>query len=201
VANATIEIDITKLNLEDLPFVPDCIWASLPCETYSRLAGRTHRNTSTGEYAISDKAVEHNIIFTAMTRLFRWALKRHPHCTIIIENPVGTLEDMEVMKLAEKEFQLGRVKIDYCALGRPYKKPTMIWSNDPELLHELSDFTCEKKCPYYRNKHEEQVRGNAAKLGVSAIPEQLADVVARIVDVKMVQGKLHKKPAACPWQK
>jgi len=47
-SNATIKVNILDLKESELPFVPDFIWASPPCKTYSCLAGSFHRSTSTG---------------------------------------------------------------------------------------------------------------------------------------------------------
>ena len=39
--------DINKLNLGDVPFVPDVIWASFDCTTYSIAAISKHRHSQT----------------------------------------------------------------------------------------------------------------------------------------------------------
>lgn len=39
---ATDQVDIMKLKYEDIGFVPDFIWASPPCFTYSNMAGKQH---------------------------------------------------------------------------------------------------------------------------------------------------------------
>ena len=39
-----LSIDIGDLKIEDIPFIPDIIWASPDCTTYSIAAISTHRN-------------------------------------------------------------------------------------------------------------------------------------------------------------
>ncbi len=38
--------DIEFLTIKDIPFIPDIIWASPDCKTYSIAACSTHRNNS-----------------------------------------------------------------------------------------------------------------------------------------------------------
>lgn len=42
--NINLLIDIGELTKEDVPFVPDIIWASPDCTTYTIAAISTHRN-------------------------------------------------------------------------------------------------------------------------------------------------------------
>ena len=49
-SHATDRLDVMKFELKDIGFVPDFIWASPPCFTYSIMAGGKHRDTTgTGE--------------------------------------------------------------------------------------------------------------------------------------------------------
>jgi site-specific DNA-cytosine methylase len=89
-SNATIRRNILKI--EPLPFVPDFIWASLPCQTYSNLAGGTHRSVKNGEFEKTPAARYHNYLFQKMTEIMYWAKKKHPHLIVAIENPVGKLK-------------------------------------------------------------------------------------------------------------
>ena len=97
-SNATIKKDILQVKPEDLPFVPDFIWASLPCETYSKLARGKHRSVKNGEYEKTEKAEQHNLLFEKMIEIMRWAQRKHPrHLIVVIENPVGSLPKMPFM--------------------------------------------------------------------------------------------------------
>jgi hypothetical protein len=44
--NINLSIDIGELKKEDIPFIPDIVWASPDCATYSIAACSTHRNNS-----------------------------------------------------------------------------------------------------------------------------------------------------------
>ncbi len=62
------EIDIVKdiefLTIEDLPFIPDMIWASPPCTTYSIAAISHHRNgqIATSEFAQKSDRLVKNVL-------------------------------------------------------------------------------------------------------------------------------------------
>ena len=42
--NINLSIDIGELKKEDVPFIPDVVWASPDCTTYTIAAISTHRN-------------------------------------------------------------------------------------------------------------------------------------------------------------
>jgi site-specific DNA-cytosine methylase len=96
-SNATLKKNILYVKPEELHDVPDFIWASPPCETYSNLAGGRHRNVKTGEYEKTEKAKHHNSLFTKMVEIMNWARRWHPHLIVVIENPVGCLQNMPLM--------------------------------------------------------------------------------------------------------
>lgn len=93
-SNATLLADILKMEPWELLFVPDFIWASLPCHTYSRAAGAHHRSVKKNELEKTREAEEHNKIFLQMVKYMKWARYLHYHLRVVIENPVGTLPNM-----------------------------------------------------------------------------------------------------------
>ena len=126
---ATDYVDIMNIMFKNIGAVPDFIWASLECKTYSLLSGGTHRAVSEGIYELSAEAVHHNKMLTKLVYILRWAKKYNPHLIIAIENPKGLLAKMPLMKEAEKVLGLRPVDVDYCQWGRLEKKSTMIWTN------------------------------------------------------------------------
>jgi len=195
-SNATIKKDILKLKYTDLRFVPDFIWASLPCETYSNAAGNRHRSTKTGNLEKSKKAREHNFIFLAMSKIMEWAKKKHTHLIVVIENPVGSLRKMPLMEEFTERFGLESTTVNYCAFGRDEMKPTMIWTNDYGLKNSLQEYTCEGRCQFggRRGKHLLQV--NHGTHDCSVIPQPLAEEVAEYINAKFVIDRIRKRKAA-----
>ena len=96
-SNATCKMDILTVNPADLPFVPDFIWASPPCQTYSKMTGNKHRHPRSGDFEKSPAARAHNFLFTKMSEILRWAKQRHPHLIVVIENPQGLMSKMPLM--------------------------------------------------------------------------------------------------------
>lgn len=101
-SNATMVEDILNIEPEDLAFVPDFMWASLPCHTYSRAAGAKHRCAKKGDYEKTQEACDNNFLFTKMVEIMNWAKQKHPHCIVAIENPVGQLAFMPLMVRSDK---------------------------------------------------------------------------------------------------
>jgi len=198
-SNATLKIDIMSLKPEELEFVPDFIWASPPCHTYSNMAGGKHRNVETESFEMTKEAREHNYFFVKMAEIMHWAKKRHPHLVVVIENPVGTMRSMPLMKDLTDRLGLYCVIVNYCAFGRDDKKPTCLWTNDFGLYSNLAEFKCEKsKCPYSIGVHPISVRTEGKMFNASAIPQPLAEEVAEYVNAKFYQDRIRYKEAAKP---
>lgn len=115
-----LSIDIEHMNISDIPFVPDMIWASPDCATYSISAISKHRNGTEpkSDYAKKCDSVNKNLI----NLIHKW-IEINPMIVYFIENPRGMLRKMPFMK------DLNRVTIWYCKYGDTRAKPTDIWTN------------------------------------------------------------------------
>ena len=119
--NINLLIDIGDLKSSDVPFVPDIVWASPDCTTYSIAACSTHRTNTTepkSKYAERcDRVNQH-----WLNLIGRW-LMVNPKLIYFIENPRGMLRHMPFMQ------GLTRHTVWYCQYGDDRAKPTDIWTN------------------------------------------------------------------------
>ena len=109
--------DIEFLNSNQIPFVPDLIWASPPCTTYSIAAISHHRK---GQKAISEFAKKSDRLILNTLKI----ISEFPNAKYYIENPRGMLRKMNFMK------GIPRTTVWYCRYGDSRAKPTDIWSNN-----------------------------------------------------------------------
>lgn len=136
-----IETDILEWNYKkwakDNKFIPDFIWASPPCNTYSILAYTfKERDTKTAE-PLSKRAKQGTAILYKTLEIIRYFKRQNPNMLFVIENPKG------MMRLDKKMLNLHRETTLYCLYGDFKRKPTDFWSNfDMELD------TTTKECPY-----------------------------------------------------
>lgn len=124
----TLSADIGTLTTQDIinlcGGVPDVIWASPDCTTYSVAAISTHRRKELNghlspvtDYAkLCDRINEHLINLIRELNPRFW----------FIENPVGGLRKMNFMQ------GLPRHTVTYCQYGERRQKPTDIWTNHPD---------------------------------------------------------------------
>jgi site-specific DNA-cytosine methylase len=118
--NIDLSIDIELLKKEHIPFVPDIIWASPDCTTYTIAAISHHRNgiKPKSEYAKKCDNVNQHFI-----KIINEYLQINPNLVFFIENPRGMLRKMPFMQ------QFKRHTIWYCKYGDDRAKPTDIWTN------------------------------------------------------------------------
>jgi hypothetical protein len=109
--------DIEFLNTNQIPFVPDLIWASPPCTTYS-IAGISHHRK--GQKPISEFAEKSDRLILNTLKI----ISEFPNAKYYIENPRGMLRKMDFMK------GIPRTTVWYCRYDDPRAKPTDIWSNN-----------------------------------------------------------------------
>ena len=113
--------DIGQMTVDDIPLVPDVVWASFDCTTYTIAAISTHRDgpTPKTDYARKCDEVNQHVI----TMVDKW-LELNPKLKFYYENPRGMLGKMPWMQRFIKHT------VWYCQYGDIRAKPTHIFTND-----------------------------------------------------------------------
>lgn len=123
--NPTLSADIGTLTAQDIielcGGVPDVIWASPDCTTYSVAAISRHRRRDpNGNLTpISDYAKRCDEVNRHLINLIKELNPKY----WFIENPRAGLRTMNFMK------DLPRYTVTYCQYGENRQKPTDIWTN------------------------------------------------------------------------
>lgn len=115
-----LQIDISELNMFYVPFVPDVVWASPDCTTYTIAAISHHRNGTEPKSEYARQCDHTNQHFISLIK--EWLII-NPKMVFFIENPRGMMRHMPFMK----DFK--RHTVWYCKYGDDRAKPTDIWTN------------------------------------------------------------------------
>jgi site-specific DNA-cytosine methylase len=169
-----IETDVLKWDYrkwaEENNFIPDYIWASPPCNTFSTLAYRLkERNTKTA-VPKSARAKEGTAILHKTIEIIKYFQKKNPKLLYTIENPRGMMRhDSEIKKLPNRETTL------YCLYGDFKRKPTDFWSNFPMGL----------------KPHTDKCKGKNVVANLANLPtiEQRYSIPARLVKTILSKAK------------
>lgn len=155
--------------------VPDVIWASPDCTTYSIAAISHHRkkNIETGSLdAISDYAKFCDKTNRHVIELIK---ELKPKC-FFIENPRGGMRKMDFMQ------GLPRYTVTYCQYGDKRMKPTDIWTNHPDPQFRSmckNGDPCHEKAPRGARTGTQGLKGSAVR---SQIPDALCDHIVKICE-------------------
>jgi site-specific DNA-cytosine methylase len=141
-----LAIDIQDLQMKDIPFIPDMVWASPDCTTYTIAAISTHRNGTEPKSEYAKKCDTVNKHFISL--IDEWLLI-NPKMVFFIENPRGMLRKMPFMK------GFKRHTIWYCQYGDDRAKPTDIWTNSKTWFPKSVCRNGNKKC-----HHQSAPRGS-----------------------------------------
>ena len=171
--------DIGELSVRDIPFLPDFVWASPDCTTYTIAAISTHRDgvNPKSEYAV--KCDQVNKHFLSM--IARW-LRANPELIFFIENPRGMLRKMPFMQ------GFKRHTIWYCQYGDDRAKPTDIWTNSltwqPKPVCKNGNTSCHHQSAPRGSKTGTQ--GKKGSYERSKIPELLCvDIIDNYLSNKV----------------
>lgn len=125
-------IDILSANPSDLAIIPDIIWASPPCTTFSVASMNHHWDTNNKP---KTKEAEKGILIMKAT--FEWIEYFHsknPLLLWFVENPRGKMRKQDSMSAMELYMTQGhgvfRHTVTYCQYGETRMKPTDIWTNN-----------------------------------------------------------------------
>ena len=133
-----IETDILKWDYKKFSkennYIPDYIWASPPCNTFSPLVWSRKpliREIKTAKPLTSEAVEGTNILYKTL-EIINYFNKLNPNLCFCIENPRGMMRnDPNMMKLPYRSTTL------YCYYGGKKFKPTDFWSNYPLGLKEV----------------------------------------------------------------
>lgn len=117
-------VDIMEFDTSKVPFKPDIIWASPPCETFSVASIGYHWNVDN-----TPKTEQAKLGIERVLKTLEIIKQLNPKYWII-ENPRGKLRKMSFMEGGE----IYRYTVTYCQYGDTRMKPTDIWSNIPNLV-------------------------------------------------------------------
>jgi len=112
---------ILDVDIKDIPFKPDIIWASPPCTTFSVMSNYRYWDFP---YPKNSKACI-NLAFVLKTLEL---IKELEPKYWFIENPRGLLRKFKFME------ELNKNTVTYCQYGADYMKPTDIWTNCKEWI-------------------------------------------------------------------
>ena len=161
-----LQIDIEELKIEDVPFIPDMIWASPDCTSYSISAISHHRNGIEPKSEYAKKCDSTNQHFISLIK--KW-LEINPNMVFFIENPRGMLRKMPWMQ----EFE--RHTIWYCQYGDKRAKPTDIWTNSKTWIPRPVCKNGNPNCHHERAPRGSKTgtQGRKGSYERSIIPEEL----------------------------
>ena len=156
--------------------VPDVVWASPDCTSYSVAAISKHRIRENNgnlraksDYAkFCDKVNEHVI------DMIKELLEINPNMIYFIENPRGGMRKMDFMK------DLPRYTVTYCQYGETRMKPTDLWTNHPNPRFKLpckNGDKCHTPAPRGSRTGTQGIKGAKDR---SRIPKSLCE---HIVDI------------------
>lgn len=176
-----LHVDIGKITAKEIiklcGGVPDVIWASPDCTTYSIAAISHHRkkNPETGNLdPVSDYAKECDRTNRHVLDLIAELKPRF----YFIENPRGGLRKMEFMR------GLYRYTTTYCQYGDTRMKPTDIWTNIPDPGFKdpcHNGDSCHEAAPRGSKTGTQGLKGSKER---ARIPEQLCDYITKICEEK-----------------
>ncbi len=175
--NITLYEDINNITAEDViklcGGVPDVIWASPDCTTYSIAAISHHRrkNEETNSLdAVSDYAKFCDKTNKHVLDLIKELKPKY----YFIENPRGGLRKMDFMQ------DMPRYTVTYCQYGDNRMKPTDIWTNHPDPNFKpmcKNGDSCHEAAPRGSKTGTQGLKGARER---SVIPKDLCDYIVSI---------------------
>lgn len=174
--------DIEELTFEDIPFIPDVVWASPDCTTYTIAAISHHRNGTEPKSDYARKCDRVNQHFVGLIRLW---LTFNPKMVFFIENPRGMLRKMPWMQ------GFTRHTVWYCQYGDDRAKPTDIWTNSTDWIPRRQCHNGNPNCHHQSAPRGSKTgtQGRKGSFERSKIPSQLME---DIVVSTLGKSKLRK---------
>ena len=177
--NITLYEDINNLTVNKIiqlcNGVPDIIWASPDCTTYS-IAGISHHRIKNNETENLDPASDYARFCDKTNKHLLNLIKELKPKYYFIENPRGGLRKMDFMQ------GIPRYTITYCQYGDNRMKPTDIWTNYPNPNFKpmcKNGDNCHQKAPRGSKTGTQGLKNSKER---SKIPEKFCDYIVKICE-------------------
>lgn len=204
---------VTPINKELRDITPDdlgevhILHISFDCSTFSPESKSKHqRDALNGFYGTTEEAGQANLdVYYTLLNLFPALLQRFPGMLFTIENPVGDMQHLAIVRnFLEMSRALGGLGADkmttsHCKFEGDVHKLTHVWTNCPRLVRTLgADFCCDRFypstwCPQARQRngcHEKHVRGMNS-VESAAFPPYFVKRVAECITASLPPPQLH----------
>ena len=166
--------DILELDVDDIPFQPDVIWASPPCTTFSIASCGHHWNPpdENGEREPKTEAAETGLLLLEQTI---WLMNELQPKYYVIENPRGLMRKMGAVEY------MTRHTVTYCQYGDNRMKPTDIWTNLPWTPRPMckNGMPCHEAAPRGSKTGTQGLKGAYER---SKVPYELCKEILEVVN-------------------
>lgn len=120
--------------------MPDLLWASPPCNTFSTLAYIFKERNTENAKPKSARAKQGTAILYRTLEIIEYFKKLNPKLLYVVENPRGMMRlDEKVKALPHRDTTL------YCLYGDVRRKPTDFFNNVSLGLKEIEKNACKDK--------------------------------------------------------
>lgn len=166
-------VDINKFDVSEVPFIPDVIWASPPCTTFSVASIGKHWDMS--RRPKTQDAIMGLQILNKTIQIISEFRKKNPELIWYIENPRGMMRKLPLWE----DIPHVRNTVTYCQYGDERMKPTDIWTNDyswsprPACKNGMS---CHVSAPRGSRTGTQGLKGNYER---SKIPQALCTEIIK----------------------
>lgn len=164
--------------------LPDVVWASPDCTTFSVMAISKHRRKNPvtksldpiTEYARFCDEVDQHVLLLIRELQAERERRGLPPLLYFIENPVGGMRKMEWMQ------DLPRYTVTYCQYGETRMKPTDLWTNHPAPNFKppcQKGAPCHERAPRGSKSGTQKIKGSKDR---SRIPTLLCEHIVAICE-------------------
>ena len=188
--NIDLYEDVNSLTIDKVKElcggIPDVVWASPDCTTYSVAAISHHRvkNLNNGNL----DPITNYAKFCDKTNRYLIELINNLNPTYyFIENPRGGLRKMDFMR------QLPRYTVTYCKYGDKRMKPTDIWTNHPNPLFKpacKNGDSCHISAPRGSKTGTQGLKNSVIR---SQIPAELCEHIVDICENGLSESRVNVK--------